>query len=320
MEGLSKKHQRQEYCSNTGSTQVSNFHCNSNSICTWVGVIACGHNWIPSNKSNVCFPAFLVRLPQLFTVEHHLRRREKLEGKSSCTPIHQQFIVDDCNTVTYQYRWRSKRDFLLIKHAATSLYKIKKFSSKSATSASHRLLVLLYPKSAVEKLCERAAMQGPWVMPDVLMHNSDVPLHGTTSNSWVPQQQKSLQMVNEYLRHMYQIYCYCLHELSHNGGSDETCLRFKEVFEIFCQEKDPTDIILHTETLPAFCSNCTSIICRKSRMELCATNKISSRSPIVTSSLLGQYFASTENVDYVSVLSTLVPISTSMTMNVVITV
>jgi len=119
---------------------------------------------------------------------------------------------------------------------------------------------------------------------------------------------------------MYQIYCYCLHELSHNGGSDETCLRFKEVFEIFCQEKDPTDIILHTETLPAFCSNCTSIICRKSRMELCATNKISSRSPIVTSSLLGQYFASTENVDYVSVLSTLVPISTSMTMNVVITV
>jgi hypothetical protein len=66
------------------------------------------------------------------------------------------------------------------------------------------------------------------------MHNSDVPLHGTTSNSWVPQQQKSLQMVNEYLRHMYQIYCYCLHELSHNGGSDETCLRFvkKKILQI----------------------------------------------------------------------------------------
>jgi hypothetical protein len=237
--------------------------------------------------------------------------------------MHQQLNVDDCNAVKYQYRWRSKRDFLLMKHAATSLYKTKKFISKSATSASHQLLVLLYPKSAVEKLCERAAMQGPWVTPDVIMHNSDVlPLHGirTTSNSWVPQQQKSLQMVNEYLRHMYQIYCYCLHELSHNGGSDETCLRFKGVFEIFCQEKDPADIILHTETLPAICSNCRSIIGRKSRVELCANNKISSRLPILTSSLLGQYFASTENVDYVSFLSTLVPTSTSMAMGVVITV
>jgi hypothetical protein len=215
--------------------------------------------------------------------------------------MHQQLNVDDCNAVKYQYRWRSKRDFLLMKHAATSLYKTKKFISKSATSASHQLLVLLYPKSAVEKLCERAAMQGPWVTPDVIM-------------------QKSLQMVNEYLRHMYQIYCYCLHELSHNGGSDETCLRFKGVFEIFCQEKDPADIILHTETLPAICSNCRSIIGRKSRVELCANNKISSRLPILTSSLLGQYFASTENVDYVSFLSTLVPTSTSMAMGVVITV
>lgn len=306
MERLSEQH-RQPYCSNTSrSARDCNFHCNckGSCSCTGIGVIGCGHYWIPSNKSkNVCFPAFLVRLPQLFTVEHRLVRKKLEEKNIFFAPVHQQFIMDDCNAVKYQYRWRSKRDFLLIKHAAASLSrKTEKLTSKSAgSSATNQSLP--YPKSALQKLCEKAVMQGPWVQPDAMMHTSDIPVHVTTSNSWVPQQHKSLQMVNEFLSHMNQIYCYCLYELSHDGGSDEeTCLRFKAAFEIFCHENDPADIILHTETLPAHCSSYRSISSRKNTVELCTKNKISSRS-VVTSSMLGQYFASTENVDYVSFLS-----------------
>jgi hypothetical protein len=236
-------------------------------------------------------------------MEHQLVRKKFEEQSRTFTPIlHQQFMRDDGNARKHQYRWRSKRDFLLIKHAAASLSrKVEQYSSKNAgNSATNQSLT--YPKSALQKLCERAAMQGPWLHPDARMHTSVIPVHVTTSNSWVPQQQKSLQMVNEFVSHMYQLYCYCLRELSLHGEGKEPCLRFKASFEIFCHENDPADIILHTKTLPAHCTTYRSIGSRKNSMELCTKNTIPSRS-IVTSSMLGQYFASTENVDYVSFYS-----------------
>jgi hypothetical protein len=270
-----------------------------------IGVVGCGHYFIPSTKSNICFPAFLLCLPQL----------------SSVTREPQSTVV---STMEYQYRWRSKRDFLLIKHAATSYYKTKQRSSSSSSSSTSQQLLelLLYPKSALDKLCDRAITQGSWIRPNFtfssnssncgvgfnavnkITSNSNrsppqdcinsnlvttaiiddsIPKTYSTfdSNSYCKEMKKSLQAVDDYLRQMYQIYCSCL-VLQPSCAEEVACYHFKEAFETFCHEQDPAGIT------------------RNTNHALVSEDKKKSLGSAVTSSLLGQYFASNENIDYVS--------------------
>lgn len=192
-----------------------------------IRIVACGHCCIKSTKSGAYFPAYLVCLP-------------------------------DGNNIL-QSRWRSKRDFLLLKHA---------YERSNEKEGQKKLSV--YPKSALAKLCERASTSGPWIRPeDTLLFRKLQESNNVTTNSYSNVMKKAIQAVDEYLQDMYRVYCCSQQQTEKNHTS---------AWDIFCRPQD-TDVVS--------CSTATQL-------------RISPLDAAVTASALGQYFASPENIEYVS--------------------
>lgn len=110
-------------------------------------IVACGQKRFLSPKSNLSFPAFLIRF----------QYKEEENGKR------------------YYYQWRSKRDFLNLKRRQSS-----------SSAQEERKNKVNFPKSSFAKLTDDATSNEPWVVPLTgdLLRDRDIICKQLGNTSW----------------------------------------------------------------------------------------------------------------------------------------